>query len=101
MSNFCKKAIGTNNNIIGQWQWKYSIGGIAVQTITASDTHVILTFQQISTYTLSENGTIQSNDQFFITYDSTYKKLYISSILHPASYGLGQMEQLFLFKIIN
>lgn len=73
MSNFCKKAIGTNNNIIGQWQWKYSIGGIAVQTITASDTHVILTFQQVSTYTLSENGTIQSNDQFFITYDSTYK----------------------------
>lgn len=68
----CSKTSSSNNQLIGQWQWSYSVGGIAVQTVNPKGNIVFITFNQDSTYIYSENGVIQVKDKYHITDDSNY-----------------------------
>jgi hypothetical protein len=78
----CRKSISSNNNLIGQWQWVYSTGGIAVQTVKPIGNIVAIAFNKDSTYIYTENGIIQSNDKYFITIDNIYGK-----VLHLANFN--------------
>jgi len=78
----CRKTTSSNNNLIGQWQWVYSTGGIAVQTVKPMGNIVAIAFNKDSTYIYTENGIIQSNDKYFITNDKIY-----GSIIHLVNYN--------------
>ncbi len=73
--NSCKKGGVDNPELTGQWQLKYSVGGIGGSTIKP-DKKVILIFNRDSTYALKEDGTITSNGDYHVTYDTTYGNIF-------------------------
>ena len=71
--NACTKTTDNNTNLVAQWQWMYSFGGIAAMKINAAPNIVVINIKSDSTYTYSENGVIKSNDRYKLTYTNANK----------------------------
>ncbi len=84
----CRKKDETlpiNDNLVGEWAWTSSTGGLATHTVTPTNNVVHLTFNSDSTYIYSENGIIKSSDNYTIKYDPTYGH-YIQLVNFNAGY---------------
>jgi uncharacterized protein YjiK len=73
----CKKnSLAISSNLTGQWQWEYSIGGIATQKIKPENNRIsLLTFYADSLFSVTENGNPSLNGTYHITTDTTFGKV--------------------------
>lgn len=71
----CKKT-KTNLDLTGKWQWSYSIGGISGGKIQPEGNRkVVVTFNEDSTYSVMDDGTIAFDGTYHITADTTFGKV--------------------------
>lgn len=72
----CKKTSAINQSLTGQWQWIYSIGGIAGGEVKPEgDRRFILTFKEDSTYSAMDQRTVSLKGTYYITLDTTLGKI--------------------------
>ena len=75
----CKKndiTVADDSNLIGQWQWEYSEGGLAFHKITPENNSVrLLNFFPNSTFSVTENGNTSFNGTYHVTGDTTSGKV--------------------------
>jgi hypothetical protein len=78
----CKKSNIPNSALMGTWQWNYSIGGIAGQTITPMGNIVVLRLQPDSVFSVTVNGVQQTTGLYHTKVDSAnHSILYLQGIL--------------------
>ena len=77
VSGSCKKNILViSPDLTGQWQWEYSIGGLATQTIKPENNRIsLLTFYPDSLFSVTENGNPSLNGTYYLTTDSISGKV--------------------------
>lgn len=77
----CKKnSLALSSNLDGQWQWEYSIGGIAGQKIKPQNNRIsLLTFSADSLFSVTENGNLSVNGTYHITDTSSDKVIHFSN----------------------
>jgi hypothetical protein len=74
-----KKSLAISSNLSGQWQWQYSIGGIATQKITPQNNRIsLLSFYADSLFSVTENGNPSVNGTYHITDSSSGKVIHFS-----------------------
>jgi len=73
----CKKnSLPISSDLTGQWQWEYSIGGIAVQKIKPENKSItLLNFYADSLFSVTKNGNPSLNGTYYITTDTSSRKV--------------------------
>jgi hypothetical protein len=73
----CKKnSLAISSDLIGTWQWEYTIGGIATQKTEPENNEItLLNFDADSHFSVTENGNPSLNGTYHITRDTPEGKV--------------------------
>ncbi|MBN8837062.1 MAG: hypothetical protein J0I09_07375 [Sphingobacteriia bacterium] len=96
--NSCTRNVDNNSNLVGQWQWAYSYGGLAVQKINSSPNIVKFDFRSDMMYTYMENGVIKSTDKYQLTQVNSNQIILSLSNFNASKLWLSPNGEIFTIK---